>query len=108
MYAFMVKELELIKKLKYLSLVCELTPPSVMLGMLKVNNDFLVSIKESHKLDVKLVDLIVTGNQNEESDFKVDEHGMLRFRGRIYISDNHELKKMNLEEGHKSSLSIHP
>ena len=38
----------------------------------KVNHDFLVDIKESRKVDVKLVDLIVDGNQNEDSDFKVN------------------------------------
>lgn len=33
---------------------------------------------------------------------------MLRFRGRVCVSDNFELKKMILEESHRSSLSIHP
>ena len=33
---------------------------------------------------------------------------MLRFRGRICIPDNEEMKKMILEESHRSSLSIHP
>jgi len=33
---------------------------------------------------------------------------VLRFRGRICIPDNDEMKKMILEESHKSSLSIHP
>jgi len=32
----------------------------------------------------------------------------LRFRERICIPDNESLKKMILEESHKSSLSIHP
>ena len=38
-----------------------------------MNNDFLVDIKEIQKLDVKLVDLIVHGGQNDDSDCKVDE-----------------------------------
>ena len=41
-------------------------------------------------------------------DFKVDEYGVLRFRGRVYVLDNPELKKLILEESHMSSLSIHP
>ena len=51
---------------------------------------------------------MVTSNQAEDSDFKVDEQGVLRFRGRICIPDNDELKRLILEESHKSSLSIHP
>ena len=38
-----------------------------------MNNDFLVGIKESQRLQVKLVDLMVDGNQNEDNDFKVDD-----------------------------------
>ncbi len=76
--------------------------------MVKIDSDFLKSIKEAHKADVNFVDLLVASNQTEDSDFKVDEHGVLRFRGRICIPDNDEMKKMILEESHRSSLSIHP
>lgn len=41
MSAMMVRELEMIEQFRDMSLVCELTPQSVMLGMLKINNDFL-------------------------------------------------------------------
>ena len=76
--------------------------------MLKIDSDFLKSIKEAQKEDVKFVDLLVTSNQTEDSDFKVDDLGVLRFQGRICIPDNEEIKKMILEESHRSSLSIHP
>lgn len=79
-----------------------------MLGMLKINNDFLNNIKESQRLDVKLVDLMVGSNNTESNDFKMDEQGVLRFRDKICIPDEAELKKMILEESHRSSLSIHP
>lgn len=44
-------------------------------GMLKLNNEFLNEIKENHKLDVKLVDLLPLGHTSADSDFKVDEYG---------------------------------
>ena len=47
MSAMMVRELELIEQFRDMSLVCEVTPQSVMLGMLKINNDFLYKIKEA-------------------------------------------------------------
>ena len=88
-------------------MVGELTPQSVMLGMLKINNEFLNRIREGQKLDVKLVDLMVGNDQAEGSDFRVDEQGVLRFRDRICIPNDFELKRMILEESHRSSLSIH-
>ena len=66
--------------------------------MLKINSDFLNRIKEAQKVDVKFVDLMVASNQTAYGDFKVDDQGVLRFRGRICIPDNDELKKLILEE----------
>jgi hypothetical protein len=68
----------------------------------------LNSIKEAQKVDVKLVDLKVGNNQAEDSDFKVDDQGVLQFRDRICIPDDIGMKKMILEESHRSNLSIHP
>jgi hypothetical protein len=108
MSAMMVKELELLEQFRDLSLVCEVSAHSVKLGMLKINSEFLNNIKEAQKVDVKLVDLMVENNQAEDSDFKVDDQGVLRFRGRICIPDDTEMRKMILEESHRSNLSIHP
>jgi len=64
--------------------------------MLKINSEFLNSIKEAQKVDVKFVDLSIDSSQTEDSDFKVDDQGVLRFQGRICIPDNDEMKKMIL------------
>ena len=76
--------------------------------MLKINNDFLDNTREAQKLDVKLVDLMVGIDQYENSDFKLDAQGVLRFNNRICIPDDAEMKKVILEESHRSKLSIHP
>jgi len=108
MSAMMVKEFELLEQFRDLSLVCELSPQSVKLGMLKIDSEFLKNIKEAQKADVKFVDLFIGENQTEDGDFRVDDQGVLRFRGRICIPDDDEIKKMILEESHRRSLSIHP
>ena len=46
----------MIEQFRDMSLVCEVTLHSVMLGMLKIKNEFLENIKEAQKLDVMLVD----------------------------------------------------
>lgn len=56
MSALMVRELDFIEQFSDLSLVCEVTPDSVVLGLLKLTSSFLDEIREKHKLDVTLVD----------------------------------------------------
>ena len=108
MSSMMVKELDIIEQFRDMSSVYAVTPQSVMLGMLKINNEFLESIRKAQKLDVKLVDFMVGTDQPENSDFKLDAQGVLRFRNRIRIPDDAEMKKVILEESHRSKLSIHP
>ena len=56
MSVLMAKEWELLEQFRDLSLVCELTLESVTFGMLKVTNDFLLTVSERQKTDMKLVD----------------------------------------------------
>lgn len=102
--ALMVREFDLIRKFRDLSLVCEVTLVSVKLEMLKLTNNFLNEIKEGQKLDVEFVHRQVLVNKGKELDFRVYENGILKFRDKVYVS---ELKKTILEENHRSSLSIH-
>lgn len=79
MSALMVIELHLIEKSRDLSLVCEVMPRSVCLGMLKLINSLLEDIRERHKSDLGLIDNLVLINQGKEVDFKVDENGIIKF-----------------------------
>jgi hypothetical protein len=47
--------------------------------MSKINNEFLNNIREAQKVDVKFVDLLIDSNQTKDSDFRVDDQGVLRF-----------------------------
>jgi len=108
MSALMVKELELIEQFWDLSLVCELAPGSVKLGMLKLTSNILEEIKSGQKEHLGLVDRVVLVNQGKGVDFRLDQNGVLMFRDRMCVPDVPELKKRILYEGHRSSLSIHP
>jgi len=108
MFALMVNELELIEQFQELSLVSEMTPSGVKLGMLKLTSNILKEIKNGQKEDLELVDHEVLVNQGKGVDFRWDENGVLMFRDRVCVPDVPELKKRILEEGHMSSLSIHP
>jgi hypothetical protein len=77
-------------------------------GFLKLALPLTQLIREGHKSDVKLVDYIELISQGKEVDFKVDENGVMRFHNRVCIPNFLELKRRIMEEGHRSSLSIHP
>ncbi|XP_050896958.1 uncharacterized protein LOC127103768 [Lathyrus oleraceus] len=68
----------------------------------------LMIIREAQKLDMKLVDVLIGLGQSENEDFKLDAQWVLRFRDRICVPDDVDLKRMILEESHRSYLSIHP
>ncbi|MCI69250.1 hypothetical protein A2U01_0090511, partial [Trifolium medium] len=51
---------------------------------------------------------LVLIKEGKEVDFEVDGNGVVRYRGRVCVPDVPELRKMILEEGHRSGLSIHP
>jgi hypothetical protein len=65
MSALMVTELELIEQFRDLSLVSELTPEGVRLGMLKLTSNILEDIKNGQKEDLELVDHVVLVNQGK-------------------------------------------
>ncbi|GAU46655.1 hypothetical protein TSUD_281460 [Trifolium subterraneum] len=108
MSSLMAKELELIEEFRDLSLVCEVTSNSVKLGMLKLTNPFLEKIRECQQEDEKLMKRVALVIEGQENDFKIDENGVVKFRGRVCVPDVPELKKMIFDEGHKGGLSIHP
>ncbi|MCI29112.1 hypothetical protein A2U01_0050319 [Trifolium medium] len=83
MSSLMVKELDLIEEFRDLSLVCEITPKSVRLGMLKLTNPFLEKVKECQKKDQKLMEKLVLINEGKETDFGVDENRVIKYRGRV-------------------------
>jgi hypothetical protein len=51
---------------------------------------------------------VVLVNQGKGVNFRLDENCVLMFRDLVCVPDISELKKRILEEGHMSSLSIHP
>ena len=46
--------------------------------------------------------------QKDGDNFVIDRTRTLRFKDRMCIPNNEEIKKMILEEAHKSKLSMHP
>ena len=97
MSMLMVRELELIEQFRDLSLVCEETPDSVKLGMLKLTNDILEEIRVGQKSDLRLVDQSILINQGDEGDFRIDENGVMRFRSECVYQMFQKLRRVFLK-----------
>jgi len=52
----------------------------------------------------KVKELLGSDQANE---FALGDDGMLRFRGRICVPGDAEVRRLIVEEGHKSRLSLH-
>jgi len=104
----MIKEVELLEKFRDMRLQVELGPESIRCSTLTISSDFLDSIKERQLLDAGLNRVREQLGSEEARDFVVSADGILRFRGRVCIPDDVEVRKLILEERHKSRLSLHP
>lgn len=106
--SMLMVRLEFIEKFRDMNLICEMTHNSVRLGMLKMTSGILEEIRGGQNIDLRLVDRLVSINQGQSGDFKIDKNGVVIFRDRVYVPDMPELKKNILEEGYRSGLSIIP
>nr|KYP70150.1 Retrotransposable element Tf2 [Cajanus cajan] len=108
MSSMMLRELELVEEFRDLNLCVELAQDHISCGAVTITNKFLrqVGLKQLH--DEELVRLLGFLGTEKAAGFELGEDGILRFRGRICLPQDAELRRVVLEEGHKSRLSIHP
>ncbi|MCI80059.1 hypothetical protein A2U01_0101330, partial [Trifolium medium] len=55
--------------------------------MLKLKNPFLEEIRKYQRTDNKLMEKLVLINEGKKVDFKIDENGVMRYRGRVCVPD---------------------
>ena len=107
--ALMVRELDLLEQFRDLSLVCKFTRSgNVRLGMLKVTSELMREIREGQRYDPFLLAQLEAIAAGRPSSFSVGSDEILRLGGRVCVPSVPELRRMILEEGHRSKLSIHP
>jgi len=75
---------------------------------LTISSDFLGSVRERQLLDASLNRVREQLGSDEARDFALGDDGILQFQGRVCVPDDVEVKKLILEERHKSRLSLHP
>jgi len=107
MSLLMVKELELIEKLRDMNLGLQLDSDHIRCSMLMGTNTFLEEIQEGHGHDAELQQIVGWLGTEKGKEFKMGVDGILRFRDRVCVPGNWRMRRRVLDEGHKSRLSIH-
>ena len=75
---------------------------------LTIFSDFLSLVKEKQLVHVRLKGVKELLGTDEVKEFTLGSDSVLRFRGRMCIPEDAEVKRLVLEERHKSHLSLHP
>lgn len=107
MATLMVKELELIEKLRDMNLGVQVKEGYIWYNYLAITSDFLKHIKTKQMVDQELKHIVGLLGTDQAKDFILSDNGILRFGSRIRVPGKSELRKMILEEGYKICLSIH-
>ena len=104
----MIKEVELLEEFRDMKLHVELGSEFIGCNTLTISSDFLNSVKERQLLDASLKRVIEQLGSFEAKDFTLGSDGVRRFQDRVCVSDKAKVKRLILEEWHKSRLSLHP
>ena len=65
-------------------------------------------IKALQSMNPEIQKILEMDGTKRKPDFQMFENGILKFRGRLCVPDDLELKEEILSEAHRSKYSIHP
>jgi len=103
----MIKEMELLESFRDMKIQVELEPEFIRCSTLVISSDFLSLIKERQATDASLQKVKELLGSDQTKEFALGGDGVLRFRDRVCVPDDAELRRLVLEEGHKSRFSLH-
>jgi len=106
--AMMIKELELIEQLRDMNLGLRTGVDYIRCSMLRITNEFLDEVRVEQGKDLELQQIISELGTEKRKDFRMSNDNILQFKERVCVPRSRVLRKMLLEEEHKSRLSIHP
>ncbi|XP_052728608.1 uncharacterized protein LOC128195371 [Vigna angularis] len=106
--SMMVRELSLVESFRDLKLQFDLEPNVIKCCTLRISSDVYDWIREKQREDEELVKILNALGTDQAKEFNTGADGLLRYMDRTCIPNDGELKRIILEEGHHSRLSIHP
>ena len=70
--------------------------------------EMLNQVLEAQKNDEKISSIVKQIGDDKETEFTVNENGVLYYKDRVCVPDDNDLRKAILEETHSGSFAIHP
>ena len=78
------------------------------LSHLAVQPELIQRIKEAQSVDPALVNRKKDAEQGVNSEFQISADGLIRFKDRMCVPDDNELKRDIMTESHSSRFAMHP
>ena len=97
-----------VQTLRALNANLSLSDDGAVVAELVARPNLLNRVLEAQKKDEKIYAIIDQIGDEKETEFTVNENGVLYYKDRVCVPDDDELKKAILEEAHSGSFAIHP
>ena len=97
-----------VQMLRALNANLSLSDDGAVVAELIARPNLLNRVLEAHKKDEKISAIIDQIGDGKETEFIVNENGVLYFKDRVCVLDDDELRKAILDEAHSGSFAIHP
>jgi len=106
--SLMIHEINLLEKFRDMNLSITLSHDIMQLNSIQITNNLQKQIHEAQESDELINKKKKLIGQRGGENFGIYKTRTLRFKDRMCVPNNEEIKEMILEEAHKSKLSIHP
>ena len=97
-----------IQTLRALNAHFSLSDDGIVVAELIARPKMLNRVLEAQKRDEKISAIVSKIGNGKETEFTVNEDGVLYYKDRVGVPDDNDLRKSILEEAHSGSFSIHP
>ncbi|XP_052726175.1 uncharacterized protein LOC128194658 [Vigna angularis] len=106
--SMMVRELSLVESFRDLRLQFKLELDNIKCCNLRISSNVFDRIRIKQLEDEELLKIRRALGTDQAKEFNTGTDNFLRYKGRTCIPNDGELKRIILEEGHQSRLSMHP
>ena len=97
-----------IQTLRALNAHFSLSDNGTVIEELIARPSLLNQVLEAQKKDEKIATIINQIGNGKETEFTVNENGVLYYKDWVCVPNDNDLRKAILEEAHSGSFSIHP
>ena len=97
-----------LQTLRELNAHFSLTDDGTVVVELIARLNMLNRVLEAQKRDEKISAIVNQIGNGKETEFTVNENGVLHYKDRVCVPDDNALSKAILEEAHSGSFAIHP